>query len=457
MNQEKNRNQKKNKKKWKIILPIAVILVIVLAVAGRGRKTQDTALEVETAKVTKADIKAVLETGGTIGSEDVRSYSSPVSAKISQMNVQVGDTVKKGDYLLTFDTASLEKSYNISELQSKAENAANEKSLEMSAKGSAQAAEANAQISSLQSQIADVNRQIADINKQIKKQEQKQGQKQKEAQGKAVSSEASGESAKETARLASQLEKAQASLESLQNSLAEAQAKKEEGEAMVLTEAEKQEIQASSQAAKLTLSQSADALSTARAGITAEFDGIVTASEVTAGTVAQEGMDLISVADASKMCVDFQLSKYNLKNIKEGQKVVITSLDQEYQGSVISVGKVARTTEEGAAMAQGRVRIDNPDEGLIIGLDAGLKIELGSKKDVLTVPIAAVNSDTKGDFVYVLEKGKVKKKYVTTGIASQKQIELVEGLKEGEVVITTVDSDLEEGMEAVTKKSGKEE
>lgn len=450
MSQEKNKNRRRNKKKWKIILPIAVVLVIVLAVAGRGNKAQNTALEVETAKVKRADIKAVLETGGTIGSEDVRSYSSPVSAKISQMNVQVGDTVKKGDYLLTFDTASLEKSHNISELQSKAENAANEKSLEMSARGSAQAAEASAEISALQSKIADVNQQISEINEQIKKQEEKQ-KKQKE------SAETSGEGAKEIAKLASQLENDQASLESLQNSLVEAQAKKEEGEAMVLTEAEKQGIQASSQAAKLTLSQSADALSTARAGITAEFDGIITASEVTAGTMAQEGMDLISVADASKMCVDFQLSKYNLKSIEEGQKVVITSLDKEYQGSVVSIGKIAQRTEEGAAMAQGRVHIDNPDEGLIIGLDAELKIEMGSKKDVLAVPIAAVNSDTKGDFVYVLNQGKVEKKYVTTGIASKKQIELVEGLEEGEVVITTVDTDLEDGMEAVEKKSGKEE
>lgn len=56
-----------------------------------------------------------------------------------------------------------------------------------------------------------------------------------------------------------------------------------------------------------------------------------------------------------------------------------------------------------------RVHIDNPDDNLIIGLDAKLKIELGKKTDVLKVPIAAVNSDSKGDFVYVFSKDKLRK------------------------------------------------
>lgn len=481
-----NREKKKNRKKWKIILPIAVILILLLAV-GMSRGNQgEVVQEVETAKAVKADIKAALETSGTIECEEVRSYSSPVTAKVSDVSLQVGDTVKKGDFLLTFDTASLEKSYTISQLQSKAENAVNEKSLEMSAKGSAEAAEADAAIQSLQGQIDVLNAQITDLNSQMTgsqnaaaeaaelekeitelnksieelsgvenptKEQQKElaaltgEQQQKEAEWKACAadSEKAGE-------LENQLAAAQIQMENLQSSMAEEKAKKEAGEAAVLTEAEKQGIQSYSQAAGLTLSQSADALSQAKAGITAEFDGIVTDSEITAGTMAQEGMNLFSIADASKMCVDFQLSKYNLQSVKEGQKVTITSLGNTYKGTVSSIGKIAEKTEAGASMAKARVHIENPDDNLIIGLDAELKVALGSKKDVLSVPIAAVNSDTKGDFVYVLKKGKVEQKYVTTGISSKKRIEITEGLKEGEEVITAIDSSITDGMSAVAKK-----
>lgn len=479
---------KNNKKKrWKIIVPIAAVALILLFAIGKSKGgSGTTAQEVETAKAVKADIKAVLETSGTIGSEDIRSYSSPVTAEVKEVNIQVGDAVKKGAYLLTYDTSSLEKSYTISELQSKAENAVNEKSLEMSAKGNTEAAEADAAIQSLQGQIDTLTAQMTDLNSQIAnrqdtaaraeglkeeiaelnkrieaisakenptKEQQKEletlkGEKQKkeeELKAYAVSAQNAGD-------LESQLAAAQSQMENLQSSMAEEKAKKEAGEAAVLTEAEKQGIQSSSQAARLTLSQSADALSTAKAGITAEFDGIVTASEITAGSMAQEGMSMFSVADASRMCVDFQLSKYNLQSVQAGQKVTITSLGKTYQGSISTIGKIAEKTEAGASMAKARVHIDNPDDSLIIGLDAELKVQLGSKKDVLAVPIAAVNTDTKGDFVYVLEKGKVRQKYVTTGIASKKQIEITEGLKEGEQVITTMDSSITDGMEAVAKK-----
>ncbi len=79
--------------------------------------------EVETAKAEKGNITAELETSGTIGSEDMRTYSSPVNAEIATADSQVGKPVKKGESLITFNTASLEKSYNISQLQNKASDA----------------------------------------------------------------------------------------------------------------------------------------------------------------------------------------------------------------------------------------------------------------------------------------------------------------------------------------------
>lgn len=480
------KKSKGKKRKWITLAAVFAVLIILVAGMG-GKKGENAALEVETAKAKKADIKAVLESSGTVGSEEIRSYSSPVTAQVQSANIQVGDMVKKGEYLLTYDTVSLEKSYTISELQSRAENAMNEKSLEMSAKGSREAAEAGAAIQSLQGQMDALNGQIADLSGQVSQSQQtaaavenlqaevekirariqeisgkerltKEEQKElktleKEEQQKEAELETANAALQNAGELERQLNAAQAQMESLAGSMAEEKAKKEAGEAAVLTEAERRGIQSSSQAARLTLSQSRDTLSAAKAGITAEFDGIVTASEITAGSIAQEGMTMFSVADASKMCVDFQLSKYNLQNIKEGQKVTITSLGKKYKGNVSSIGKMAEATETGAAMAKARVHIDNPDTELIIGLDAELTIQLGSKQNVLSVPIAAVNTDTKGEFVYILKKGKIQKKSVETGIASKERIEITKGLKEGESVITTVDSAITDGIEAVAKKS----
>ena len=483
---KKMEKNNKKKKKWKMILPVAVVVILVIVFVQKGKGSSEPVQEVETAKAEKGNITAELETSGTIGSEDMRTYSSPVNAEIATADLQVGKPVKKGESLITFNTASLEKSYNISQLQNKASDAANQKSLEMSAKGSEQAAQADARIQSIDDQLNGLNGQISELaaqteqsknaaaeagnldkeiteldkrseelknKKDLTKEEQKELEKiQKEKNKKQEQRKAYGDVTAKVSELENQLKNLQSQAESLQGSKAEEQSKKAAGEASVLTDAEKQGITSSQQAAKLTLSQSADSLAEAKAGIQAEFDGIVTSTEVAAGSAVQEGAPMFSIADASKMCVDFKVSKYNLTNLEAGQKVTITSLDRKYQGSVTNIGKVAEKNEQGVAMATARVHIDDPDDHLIIGLDAKLKIELGKKTDVLKVPIAAVNSDSKGDFVYVFSKDKLQKKYVKTGISSKKNVEIIKGLKEGETVVTTIDTTIEDGMKAAEKK-----
>ena len=300
--------------------------------------------------------------------------------------------------------------------------------------------------------VEDNIRAVLEMTKMTKEEQKELERIQKEKNKKQEQRKAYGDVTAKVSELENQLKNLQSQAESLQGSKAEEQSKKAAGEASVLTDAEKQGITSSQQAAKLTLSQSADSLAEAKAGIQAEFDGIVTSTEVAAGSAVQEGAPMFSIADASKMCVDFKVSKYNLTNLEAGQKVTITSLDRKYQGSVTNIGKVAENNEQGVAMATARVHIDDPDDHLIIGLDAKLKIELGKKTDVLKVPIAAVNSDSKGDFVYVFSKDKLQKKYVKTGISSKKNVEIIKGLKEGETVVTTIDTTIEDGMKAAEKK-----
>ena len=97
----------KKKKKWKMILPVAVVVILVIVFVQKGKGSSEPVQEVETAQAEKGNITAELETSGTIGSEDMRTYSSPVNAEIATANLQVGKPVKKGESLITFNTAYL--------------------------------------------------------------------------------------------------------------------------------------------------------------------------------------------------------------------------------------------------------------------------------------------------------------------------------------------------------------
>ena len=494
--------KKKKIKAWKVVAIILAVVVLIRIAAGfllGGEGELQPA--VETAEVTKGTITAALETSGTITSEKVRVYASPVNAQVGEIPVVLGQSIKKGEYLLTYDTTSLQKSYDIAELQAKAENATTNDSLAKSSESANEMASSANDIKTLQAQIDALNGEINSLQAQatgneiksnnnnelageitaleaeieaiqakITELETRQAQNllsdkeqetlkqlKKELDSKEKALKKKRKSVKGNAELANALTSIQAlltqknsQLADLQGRLSEAQSKNAAAEAGVLSEAARANISYTQQASKLTLEQSADDLSRAKAGITADFDGIVTEVAASAGTMAAEGTPLVTLASADDMCLEIPVSKYNLENLETGQGATITFQEKEYGGTLSYISKLAEKGESGAAMVTIKIHIDNPDDNLILGLDAKASIDLGTAEDVFIVPISAVNSDMEGDFVYVVEEGVIAKKYVTTGMSSTEEIEIKTGLAQGEKVVTTVDSSIVEGM-AVTE------
>lgn len=490
---------KKKIKKWKIVVLVIVLLIVVRTVVGIVFGSgKDMLPAVDTAEAVKGEITSTLDTSGTIASEVTKVYASPVNAQVLDVPAEAGEKVQKGEYLLTYDTTSLQKSYDIAELQAKAENATSNDSLEKSKESAADMASSASDIASLQGQIDALNAEInslqsqatnnelasndnAAVNEKITKlqtelegikaqiasleakkekeelsdkeaenlkalnKEQKEKEKEIKKQQKSLNDTKSIANSQTT--IQAQLTQKNSQLADLQSKLAEAQSKNTAAEAGVLSDAAKANIDYTKQAGKLTLEQTADSLSKAKAGIVADFDGIVTQVDTSAGSMAAEGSPLLTLASANDLCVEIPVSKYNLANIEIGKKATVTFQDKDYTGEVNYISKVAQKAESGAALVTVKVHIDTPDDDLVLGLDAKVKIDLGSVENVIKVPVSAVNSDTSGDFVYVVENNIVVRKAVTTGMASKEEMEIKSGLSEGEKVITTIDATIIEGMQ----------
>lgn len=469
---------KKKKKivKWIVLAIILVLVVVMISQCGRGANQTKT---VDVTEVKKGEVTSTLDTSGTVASEDTKTYVSPVTAEIAEVSAKAGQEVKSGDYLITYDTASLESSYSQAELQAKSADATNADTIAKSNENSQEVKDQTNTIASLNSQITaaqadvtntqaalaqnqsdttNVSSQLSDYQKKVAGADKNTSASDLAEWNKAVedlTAQANTLSA-EAATLQADLETKTANLTSLQADLATAESKKEAAEAGVLSDNAKASLNYSSKATSLSVTNVEDDLSKAKAGIAAEFDGIVTSVEAIGGSMAAEGQSLVTVANSNAMKVDFQVSKYNLSDLQTGQKVTVTVLDNTYSGTVSSISKMATveasatTTGTGtASKVSAEVHIENPDSNLILGMDAKLSISLGSVKDVLVVPVAAVNTDTDGDFVYVVENGVVKRKAVTTGLYGKEQVQITKGLEEGDHVISVVDSDIEEGMTVV--------
>lgn len=133
-----------------VILPILAVFAIIIVVASQLSKgstaSKETTLQVS--NVTNGDIKEMYNASGKIESENTKTYYSPVTAPITKCNALVGNTVKSGDVLITFDTTNLERDNQQAQLNlqssinaSLATRAQNAKAIDAANAASAQAAE----------------------------------------------------------------------------------------------------------------------------------------------------------------------------------------------------------------------------------------------------------------------------------------------------------------------------
>ena len=181
-------------------------------------------------------------------------------------------------------------------------------------------------------------------------------------------------------------------------------------------------------------------------GVKAEFNGVITACNVEAGTKTTAGGVMITLASLEDVKVTFSVTKSNLKDLKLGQKAVVTILDQEYDATVTRINSIATASTNGSTSIMVEVRLDNPDDNIYLGLDAKVKLTTASKTNVVMLPVEAVSADKEGEFVYLVTDGVVEKRYITLGISSDEYVEIVDGLTETDQVITMISSDIEEGM-----------
>jgi HlyD family secretion protein len=99
---------------------------------------------------------------------------------------------------------------------------------------------------------------------------------------------------------------------------------------------------------------------------------------------------------------------------------------------VLDLEKQARTVEIEA-------EIDDPDKrGLLPGYSADVEVVLESREAALRIPTAVIRD---GRFVYVFDAGTgtVEERAIEIGISNWEFSEIVNGLREGEQIITSID------------------
>lgn len=155
----------------------------------------------------------------------------------------------------------------------------------------------------------------------------------------------------------------------------------------------------------------------AEGGIKADFDGVITEMSVVEGSTPTVGAQMVTLESTEKVKVEISVSKYDLQKIAVGQEVDVTIAGNVYQGKVSKINGMATTNNSGAAVVGVEIKIENPDSGIFLGVEAKVAVHTDVAEQVLVVPIEVINSDLEGSFVYAVENGILIKKRITTGIS----------------------------------------
>lgn len=487
------RSKKRWKKRLKVIIPIALVLVVFFAVKSFSGDV-DTSIPVYTEKVSTGDIDTELSVSGKVIAEESVTFFAPANAKIEGIEVSKGDVVKEGDVLLCFDEDAVAYAKKQSEIAEKISSADYNSNVQYNNEQKEKLAQAEMEIAICEAEIdnyenwideltngvtditalkkSDLYAKIYSIEKEMntydlamqfptedtdmemlaRKKTEKQNELNKLNNELSLLSDYKTDTGWEDL-----ITQAKKDLADYQDRLAEAKSDKASAEAAI-----ENGSKLTGYALNMTKSEleSADAEKKYEAvlnGVVAGFNGVISDLNVVEGASVQEGTQLMVLESFDNVCVEFQASKYALETLALGQPAEITISGKDYVGTVSKINHVAEANSSGTPMVAVRVHIDNPDENIFLGIDAKLKILTASEKGVLQAPVEAVNVDSQGQFCYVIDNGILTKKYVTTGISSETFIQIKEGLRENQEIVTTsvYGIGLDEGM-AVTAMSTSE-
>ncbi len=180
--------------------------------------------------------------------------------------------------------------------------------------------------------------------------------------------------------------------------------------------------------------------------ITAPFSGWVSLRNISAGAVVSAGTEIATISDLSAIKLDFPVPETMLSVLKPGLTIEAISSaypNQPFRGQIANVDPVIDPNTRAVTV---RARLPNPDQKLKPGMMLTVGIETAPRLS-LSVPELAVVGEGDSRFVYVIGEGnEAKRVEVKTGLRSAGRIEILEGLRPGQRVVTEGVVKLSDGM-----------
>lgn len=181
--------------------------------------------------------------------------------------------------------------------------------------------------------------------------------------------------------------------------------------------------------------------------IRAPFSGRLGISLVNPGQFINSGTAIVSLETLNPIYVDFYIPQQEIADVIVGQTINVTTdrlPGKIFTGKITTINPVVDSDIRNVEV---EATLSNPDEILLPGMFTNVKFTVGQEQQYITLPQLAVTFNPYGALVYLLEKtnqtqnGKVvwkaTQQFVKTGDTRGNQIAILDGIKPGDMVVTS--------------------
>ena len=188
--------------------------------------------------------------------------------------------------------------------------------------------------------------------------------------------------------------------------------------------------------------------------ISAPFEGVVTKRYANAGSMIQAGtasqtqaMPIVQLSQNNLLRLILPVPESGVSHVHVGEAVDVrvTSLGRAFPGRV---ARFAEKIQPSTRTMDTEVDVPNPSLTLIPGMYAEVNLRIDERRNVLSIPLDAVDRSGSASRVYtVTPTGILQITPITLGLESDQRVEVMSGLQEGDAVVVGRHTGLKDGQQ----------
>lgn len=437
--------------KSKRILALALSAGLLLAGCGNTVQEQEmlSAVLVDAQAAGRGTLVLSNQFMGTVSPEESVYIIPMAQGTVTETFFEVGDEVQAGDVLFKIDDSGAKLQLQQAKLtytnaQQQADSALTTQQESTNLQLDANIKTAEAQYMAAQVAWKNTKDSLDDLEKQVDKARKAYNQAKKAGADEATLAELkTGLKTLESSysQLEIQYNQVEAQYEAATVGFESAKEAKDLTQGAALNDT-KEQLNTSLQLAKVAVDSAELALS--YYSVTTPISGKVISKNVTVNGMATSSSPAYIIAGENTMLVTFQVSESIMNTLEKGQKITVERNGAEFDGVITEVGN-AVNAQTGLFQIKAAVQADG--QSLPSGVSVKITSDTYTADNEIIIPYDAVYYETDGSYVYIVKDGHAVKTYVTTGIFDDSSIEIVEGISEGDLVITTWSPRLIDGVE----------